>query len=105
MLFPAGASRLSRLAHDQHPGMDPIDTQAEARMGDDLVIAALRGWSMERRSMAQARLTALVRSSSRQAWRDRHPDLPTLAADIAWAEHQYGPEIGAALRRWSAGRA
>ena len=84
--------------------MEPIDTQAEARLGDEQVIAAMREWSMHRRSMVQAQLTALVRSSSRQAWRARQPELTTLEADIGWAENQYGPEIGAALRRWLAAR-
>ena len=84
--------------------MEPIDTQAEARLGDERVMAALRGWSTHRRSMVQARLTALVRSSSRQAWRARHPQLTTLQADVAWAENMYGPEIGAALRSWLAAR-
>jgi len=73
--------------------MDPIDTRAEACLGDDMVLAAISQWSPQRRSMAQARLTALVR-------RARHPDLTPLAADVAWAESQYGPVIGAALRRW-----
>jgi len=80
--------------------MDPIDTRAEACLGDDMVLAAISQWSPQRRSMAQARLTALVRASSRKAWRARHPDLTPLAADVAWAESQYGPVIGAALRRW-----
>lgn len=84
--------------------MERIDTIAEASLGDGLVASVVSGWSSERRSMAQARLIALVRSSSRLAWRERHPGLSPLAADVAWAEHQYGPEIGAALRRWLADR-
>ena len=84
--------------------MDRIDTRAEAELGNDLVVAAMAAWSPEQRSRAQARLTALVRSSSRQAWRARHPGSDPLATDIAWAESQYGPEVGIALRRWMAGR-
>lgn len=84
--------------------MESIDTEAESRLGDDQVIAAMRSWSMHRKSMVQAQLTALVRSSSRQAWRARHPDLTDLQADVGWAENMYGPEIGAALRGWLAQR-
>lgn len=76
-----------------------LDPLAEGRLGDEIVLAALREWTPERRSIALCRLTALVRGSSRLAWRQRHPELSPLAADIGWAEQQYGPEIGAALRR------
>jgi len=79
--------------------MDVIDPHAEARLGDEIVIAALRTWSPERRSVSLSRLTAMVRASSRNSWRAQHPELPTLSADVAWAEQQYGPVIGAALRR------
>lgn len=83
--------------------MPNIDTAAEATAGDDLVVAAIRGWSIERRSVALSRLTSLVRASSRRAWRGRNPGQPTLAADIDWAESQYGIEVGMALRRRFAG--
>lgn len=79
--------------------MYPIDTAAEATLGDDVVLAAIQGWSIERRSVALSRLTALVRASSRRAWRERNPSQSTRMADIDWAESQYGAEIGAALRR------
>ena len=82
-----------------------IDPHAEARLGDEIIIAALRTWSPERRSIAMSRLTALVRASSRQAWRAQHPELSSRSADVVWAEQQYGPVIGAALRRWLVGRA
>lgn len=80
--------------------MNPIDTHAEAHLGDAMISEAMRLWTPERRSSALSRLTALVRSSSRQAWRRRHPELDARSSDIAWAETQYGPEIGLALRRW-----
>jgi hypothetical protein len=81
-----------------------IDPQAESDMGDAMVIAGLRTWSPERRLAAACNLTAMVRSSSRAAWRSRHPDLSQLQSDIAWAESQYGSAIGAALRTWAARR-
>jgi hypothetical protein len=78
--------------------MTPIDTAAEATAGDEMVAHVIRGWSIERRSIALSNLTALVRASSRAAWRRRHPEQTHVAADIDWAESQYGPEIGEALR-------
>jgi len=82
-----------------------IDPHAEATMGDAKIFAGLRGWSPERRLASACSLTAMVRSSSRAAWRSRHPFMSQLQADIAWAESQYGPDIGAALRKWAARRA
>ena len=78
--------------------MPAIDPDAEARMGDDLVIAAMRTWTPERRGAVACQLTAMVRASSRAAWRMRNPTLSAREADIGWAEALYGPEIGAALR-------
>lgn len=80
--------------------MDPIDTRAEAQLGDAVILDAMQRWTPERRSVALSRLTALVRASSRQAWRHRHPELDARSSDIAWAETQYGPAVGLALRRW-----
>lgn len=82
-----------------------IDPQSEADMGDSVVLAGLRGWSPERRLESACSLTAMVRSSSRAAWRSRHPAMSPLQADIAWAESQYGSVIGTALRAWAARRA
>jgi hypothetical protein len=53
-------------------------------------------WSLARKAKA---LNALVRGSSRQAWRAHNPEKSVLEADIDWAENQYGDEIRAALRR------
>lgn len=82
-----------------------VDPDAEAVMGDAMVLAALRTWTPARRLESACRLTAMVRASSRAAWRRRHPDQSTRQADVAWAEAQYGPEVGAALRAWSARQA
>ena len=79
-----------------------LDPDAEAVMGDAMVLAALRTWTPGRRLESACRLTAMVRASSRAAWRRRHPGQSTRQADVAWAEAQYGPEVGAALRAWSA---
>ncbi len=79
-----------------------IDPQAEADMGESVILAGLRAWSPERRLESACQLTAMIRSSSRVAWRNRHPEMSPLQADIAWAESQYGPVIGAALRAWAA---
>lgn len=81
-----------------------IDPVAEAKLGDDFIIAAISQWTIERRSVALSHLTAMVRASSRRAWRERHPEQSTQDADIDWAESQYGAEIGSALRRHMAQR-
>lgn len=81
------------------------DPQAEEDMGEAVILAGLRRWSPVRRLESACNLTAMVRSSSRTVWRSRHPDMPPLLADIAWAESQYGHEIGTALRAWAARRA
>jgi len=51
-------------------------------MGQEVVLAGLRNWSPERRLESACSLTAMVRSSSRAAWRSRHPGLSRLQADI-----------------------
>jgi hypothetical protein len=79
-----------------------LDPHAEEGMGDAIVLAGLRQWSPERRLESACKLTAMIRTSSRAAWRSRHPDMSPLEADIAWAESQYGPAIGTALRAWAA---
>jgi hypothetical protein len=84
--------------------MSDIDPEAEAHLGDGMVVATLRQWTPERRAAVACRLTAMVRASSRAAWRRQHPDEPQRAVDIAWAEAQYGPDIGARLRAWYADR-
>lgn len=81
-----------------------IDPQAEADLRGAVVLAGLRTWSPERRLEYACKLTAMVRASSRAAWRSRPPAMSPLQADIAWAESQYGPEIGIALRAWAASR-
>ena len=81
-----------------------IDPIAEATLGDDFIIAAISQWTIERRSVALSNLTAMVRASSRRAWRERHPEKSTQDADIDWAESQYGADIGTALRRHMAER-
>ena len=82
-----------------------IDPAAESTMGDAQVLAAVRAWTPARRLESACRLTAMVRASSRNAWRRRHPGLTARDADIAWAEAQYGRDIGAALRVWAARQA
>jgi len=84
--------------------MMEFDPDAEARQGDAQVLAVLRTWPLERRGAVACNLTAMVRSSSRAAWRRAHPGQSARSADIAWAEAQYGPELGAALRAWDAAR-
>ncbi len=79
-----------------------IDPEAEACLGDEQVLSTLRSWSMQRRGAVACNLTAMVRSSSRAAWRRQHPEVPHREADLSWAEAQYGPELGAALRDWLA---
>ena len=76
-----------------------IDPVAEATLGDDFIIAAISQWTIERRSVALSNLTAMVRASSRRAWRERHPEQSPQDADVDWAESLYGAEIGTALRR------
>jgi hypothetical protein len=81
------------------PGIDPI---AEERQGDERVIAEMRTWTPARRAAVACNLTAMVRASSRAAFRRLHPERTARASDLAWAEAQYGPEIGDALRGWYA---
>jgi hypothetical protein len=81
-----------------------IDPVAEATLGDDFIIAAISQWTIERRSVALSNLTAMVRASSRRAWRERHPEQSPQDADVDWAESLYGAEIGTALRRHMAQR-
>lgn len=89
---------------DDDPDMTDFDPAAEACQGDAQVLAVLRTWPLERRGAVACNLTAMVRSSSRAAWRRARPGQPVRSVDIAWAEAQYGPEIGAALRAWDAAR-
>jgi hypothetical protein len=89
---------------NETPAALTFDPVAEATLGDDFIIAAISQWTIERRSVALSNLTAMVRASSRRAWRERHPEKSTQDADIDWAESQYGADIGTALRRHMAER-
>jgi hypothetical protein len=84
--------------------MAQFDAEAEARKGDALDIETVRGWTAEQRLAVACQMTAIARSASREAWRRSRPEEPTLLADIAWAEAQYGEAIGTALRSWYAKR-
>ena len=82
---------------DLPPAINPF---AEARLGDELVAAGLRGWTPAKRLALACTLTAQVRSLARRAVARRHRDWSPEQCDIAFLGQVYGKELAEAFSRW-----